>query len=109
MAGRDSTGTVDSMASENPAVLSDYDPQWPVTARRLLLAIQEQLRGIPGIGGALFEHIGSTSVPGLAAKPFIDLQMCILPLPPDDELIQRLAPLGYHRARGSRPDSPGVY
>lgn len=97
------------MASENPAALADYDPQWPVAAQRLLLAIQEQLRDIPGVGVARFEHIGSTSVPGLAAKPFIDLQVCVLPLPDDDELIQRLTPLGYHRARGSRPDSPGVY
>ncbi|MHC2998133.1 hypothetical protein OB08_02340 [Microbacterium sp. HJ5] len=52
--------------------------------------------------------MGSTSVPGLAAKPFLDLQVRILPLPDDAALSPRLRPLGLERARGARPDSPGV-
>lgn len=47
-------------------------------------------------------------MPGLAAKPYVDLQIRILPLPSHDELEARLAPLGFDRARGARPDSPGV-
>jgi dephospho-CoA kinase len=38
----------------------------------------------------------------------VDLQLRISPLPSEAELITRLEPLGYVRARGSRPDSPGV-
>lgn len=95
--------------SDNPAALAEYDPDWPTQAARRLAAIRMRLRGIPGAASARFDHIGSTSVPGLAAKPILDLQVTVLPLPGDDELERRLRPLGYHRAAGSRPDSPGVY
>ncbi|MGI6877298.1 GrpB family protein [Microbacterium sp. gxy059] len=47
-------------------------------------------------------------MPWLAAKPFVDLQVRILPLPSEERLAARLAPIGYVRSRGSRPDSPGV-
>ncbi|KTS83320.1 hypothetical protein NS183_15670 [Microbacterium testaceum] len=47
-------------------------------------------------------------MPGLAAKPFVDLQVRISPLPGEEDLRARLHPLGFVRARGSRPDSPGV-
>ncbi|KTR95866.1 hypothetical protein NS220_04580 [Microbacterium testaceum] len=47
-------------------------------------------------------------MPGLAAKPLIDLQLRISPLPAEGDLGARLHPLGYMRARGSRPNSAGV-
>jgi GrpB-like predicted nucleotidyltransferase (UPF0157 family) len=52
-----------------PIVVVDYDPAWPSIARRLI----EEVRA--ACGGLLVqvEHIGSTAVPGLAAKPIIDL------------------------------------
>ncbi|GAB3799486.1 hypothetical protein GCM10028798_12840 [Humibacter antri] len=95
-------------STPNPAALSDYDPQWPRRAERLLAGIREALRELPGASDAGYDHIGSTSVPGLAAKPFIDLQVRMLPLPSDAVLVERLRPPGYRRAQGSRPDSPGV-
>jgi len=55
------------------------------------------------------EHIGSTAVPGLAAKRIIDLQVRVTPLPGEAALLEVLGPLGFSIARGSRPDSPGVY
>src|SRR6202051_2557698 len=45
-----------------------YDPRWPV----LFYEECERLGGVFG-PTATIEHIGSTSVPGLAAKPIIDL------------------------------------
>jgi len=95
-------------STQNPAALSDYDSRWPLRAEQLLTGIREALRGLPGASGAVYDHIGSTSVPGLAAKPFVDLQVRMLPLPSDAALAERLRPLGYRRAQGSRPDSPGV-
>jgi dephospho-CoA kinase len=95
--------------SDNPAALSEYDEEWPACARRHLRAIESALSDLPGANSARFDHIGSTSVPGLAAKPLIDLQVAISPLPDDDRLRECLGPLGYRRAAGSRPDSPGVY
>lgn len=93
----------------NLAALANYDPEWARTAFRLLGGVRSALEGLEGAADATLDHIGSTSVPGLPAKPLVDLQVRISPLPADADLIARLAPLGYERARGSRPDSPGVY
>ena len=50
-------------------VLADYDPQWPGA-----YAEQEpRIRAALGPAAVQIEHIGSTSVPGLAAKPVIDV------------------------------------
>ncbi|WP_460536546.1 GrpB family protein [Humibacter ginsengiterrae] len=105
--------SVDTMTStQNPAALSDYDPRWPLRAEQLLAGIREALRDMPGASGAVYDHIGSTSVPGLAAKPFVDLQVRMLPLPSDVVLIERLRHLGYRseglasRFSGSRPRHP---
>lgn len=92
----------------NPARLADYTPEWPRRAAVLLDRIQGAFQGMEGAQEAVFDHIGSTAVPGLAAKPFLDLQVRLEPLPQETELIPRLAHLGFARVRGSRPDSPGV-
>lgn len=92
----------------NPAALVEHRAEWPESASRLLSGIRDALEGMAGFESATLDHIGSTSVPGLAAKPFVDLQLRISPLPAEADLVARLEPLGYIRARGSRPDSPGV-
>ncbi|UPK74130.1 GrpB family protein [Nocardioidaceae bacterium SCSIO 66511] len=93
----------------NPAELHAYDPEWPRHAQRHRHSVREQMADLQGATEAHYDHIGSTAVPGLAAKPNLDLQVRILPLPTDDALSERLGDLGYERARGARPDSPGVY
>lgn len=92
----------------NPALLVEHDPEWSSRAARWLEEIRVAIGGLPGAGAAELDHIGSTSVPGLAAKPLLDLQVRILPLPSHADLGVRLEPLGLERARGARPDSPGV-
>jgi GrpB-like predicted nucleotidyltransferase (UPF0157 family) len=59
--------------------LTDYDPAWPARFR----VRAAELRTILGDRARLIEHIGSTSVPGLAAKPVIDIVVGIDH--PDDE------------------------
>ena len=98
-----------SARDDNPAALVDHDPRWLLRAGQVLDQIRVALDGLPGAAEAQFDHIGSTSVPGLAAKPFLDLQVRILPLPSDVDLSLRLEPIGFRRAHGSRPDSPGVH
>lgn len=93
---------------KNPAALVEHQDEWAQRASRLLSGVGNAIDGLDGAEAATLDHIGSTSVPGLAAKPFVDLQLRISPLPSEAELITRLEPLGYVRARGSRPDSPGV-
>jgi GrpB-like predicted nucleotidyltransferase (UPF0157 family) len=50
-------------------VVVEYDPTWPDQFARELEALQRAL----GEAAIAIEHIGSTSVPGLAAKPVIDI------------------------------------
>jgi len=87
------------------AVLHAYDPRWPGIAGRLIA----QRRQAAPDRDWIVDHIGSTAVPGLVAKNIINLQICAAPLPSYAELDRLIGPLGYGRARGARPDSPGVF
>jgi len=49
--------------------LADYDPAWPILFEREVTIV----RSLLGDRVLLLEHVGSTSVPGLAAKPVIDI------------------------------------
>ncbi|NIZ91362.1 GrpB family protein [Kineococcus rubinsiae] len=90
-----------------PAVLQPYDADWPRRAARLLAAVEQAVE--PLRVAESFEHIGSTSVPGLAAKACLDLQVQVSELPPPELLDRALAPTGFVPTTGSRPDSPGVH
>lgn len=78
----------------NPVVVVEYDPRWPP----IFEEIRATVSGVLGDLVVTIEHVGSTSVPGLAAKPIVDLDVVI---PSRDDLpfaIERLARLGYvHR------------
>ena len=50
-------------------VVADYDPAWPGRFRRE----EAKIRVALGEAALAVEHIGSTSVPGLAAKPIVDV------------------------------------
>lgn len=56
-----------------PIDLRDYDPRWP----QLFAAERDRLRAALGDTALLIEHVGSTSVPGLAAKPVIDIVLAV--------------------------------
>jgi GrpB-like predicted nucleotidyltransferase (UPF0157 family) len=92
-----------------PAVIVDYDPAWPARARRLLSEVRSVFASLTEADHFVYEHIGSTAVPGLAAKPFVDLQVRMPTLPSLADLADVLAPTPFVPAHGSRPDSPGVH
>lgn len=71
-------------------VLAAYDPEWPATAA----AHAERLKVLGPILTAV-HHIGSTSVPGLAAKPIIDLMPVVTALDALDRERGRVEALGY--------------
>jgi GrpB-like predicted nucleotidyltransferase (UPF0157 family) len=78
-------------SSQRKIIVVEYDSTWPSTFATLQAPISEALRGI----ALSVEHVGSTSVPGLAAKPIIDMDVVV---PSRAELpvaIERLASLGY--------------
>ena len=56
-----------------PIVLVDYDPAWPALYARE----EARIRGALGDRVLRIEHTGSTSVPGLAAKPVIDITLVV--------------------------------
>jgi GrpB-like predicted nucleotidyltransferase (UPF0157 family) len=68
----------------------DADPRWP----EVFEAEATRVRHALGTLCTRIDHTGSTSVPGLAAKPIIDLQVSVTRLDVG-ELERRLAPLGY--------------
>jgi GrpB-like predicted nucleotidyltransferase (UPF0157 family) len=53
--------------------LAEYDPEWP----RLYEREAERVRAALGERVVLLEHVGSTSIPGLAAKPRIDMLLVV--------------------------------
>ena len=71
--------------------IAEYDPEWPelfdAEARRL----REALDGV----ALRIDHVGSTAVPGLAAKPVIDIQVSVAPREPLASYRDPLASLGY--------------
>ena len=56
-----------------PITLAEYDPEWPVLFDREAARI----RVVLGDTAVRVEHVGSTSVPGLAAKPIIDILLAV--------------------------------
>ncbi len=74
-----------------PLVITEYDPRWPVLFEELRVKFSELL----GDMASAIEHVGSTSVPGLAAKPIIDLDVLLASAACLPETIRRLATLGY--------------
>jgi GrpB-like predicted nucleotidyltransferase (UPF0157 family) len=75
----------------NPVIIQSYDPQWPQLFETLRVRIAAAL----GSMAAVIEHVGSTAVPGMAAKPIVDVD--VLLASPDDleSVIARLASIGY--------------
>ena len=68
----------------------DYDPSWPVTYR----ALEARVRGALGEAALEVEHIGSTSVPGLAAKPIIDALLVVADVEDEDAYVPALVDAG---------------
>ena len=68
-----------------------YDPQWP----RRFTELGAQLRDAIGDVALRIDHIGSTAVPELAAKPVIDVQISVATLEPVDPFVVPLQQLGF--------------
>jgi GrpB-like predicted nucleotidyltransferase (UPF0157 family) len=73
------------------AALASYDPNWP----SLFQAEATRLQRALGSLAVRIDHHGSTAVPGLAAKPVIDIQISVVNLRPLDSYSQPLEALGY--------------
>jgi GrpB-like predicted nucleotidyltransferase (UPF0157 family) len=93
--------------------IGPYDPGWPLRYERLAAAIREAL----GDTVIDLEHVGSTSVEGLAAKDVIDIDLTVTDPRAEDRYVPALGQLGYvltvrepsfHEHRCLRLDDPRV-
>jgi GrpB-like predicted nucleotidyltransferase (UPF0157 family) len=72
-------------------LLADYDPEWP----RLFAREAERIRTVLGDTARQIEHIGSTSVPGLAAKPIIDILLVVPDSADEPSYVPAMEAAGY--------------
>lgn len=72
-------------------VVVDYDPDWP----RQFATEAARIRAALGAHVLLLEHAGSTSVPGLAAKPIIDIVLVVRDSSDEAAYVPPLEAVGY--------------
>lgn len=82
-----------------------YDPRWP----QEFLSVARPLREVLGDLALRIDHIGSTSVPGLAAKDIIDVQVTVADFACTLQLVTALAPLDYTLTDITEDHMPPLY
>jgi GrpB-like predicted nucleotidyltransferase (UPF0157 family) len=93
--------TTDELGQLFPIIIVDYNPDW------LMLASIESRNIIEAVGKEFIsriEHIGSTAVPGLCAKPTIDFLLEVLEITNCDLLIKQLQKIDYQFI--PKPENP---
>ncbi len=76
---------------DGPIHLAEYDPSWPGHYRREA----RRIRGALGERVLLLEHVGSTSVPGLPAKPIIDIILGVADSADEPSYVPPMEAAGY--------------
>jgi GrpB-like predicted nucleotidyltransferase (UPF0157 family) len=71
--------------------LAPYDPDWT----RLFTREADRLRSVLGEEALRIEHVGSTSVPGLVAKPIIDILLVVPDAADEPRYVPQLEAVGY--------------
>lgn len=79
--------------------IAEYDPSWPDRFRSERARIGKAL----GDNAIRIEHVGSTAVPGLAAKPIVDIQVSVADVEEESSYLPQLEAAGYH-LRVRQPD-----
>jgi len=84
-----------------PITFVEYDPAWPA----LFAREEARIRATLGNRVVRLEHTGSTSVPGLAAKPIIDMTMLVPDVTDEPAYVPALEAMGYRLViREHEPD-----
>jgi GrpB-like predicted nucleotidyltransferase (UPF0157 family) len=82
------------MFMAEPIIVVDYDESWP----RVFESLRAHVAAALGAVAVSIEHVGSTAVPGLAAKPVIDMDVVVASKADVPIAIVRLGMIGYvHR------------
>jgi GrpB-like predicted nucleotidyltransferase (UPF0157 family) len=80
----------------------EYRPQW----RKMFEEEKQLLQAVLGEVSVKVEHIGSTSVDGLAAKPVIDIMVGLTDFSLADSLVSRIEALGYEYIKKYEDEMP---
>ena len=77
--------------TKSSIIIATYDPKWPIIYE------EEKAKIVNAVGNKVvaIEHVGSTAVPGLGAKPVIDIMVGISRLSDAKECIEPLKKIGY--------------
>lgn len=78
-------------AVNGQVTLVEYDPAWPAMFQRQA----DRIRGALGERAIMIEHMGSTAVPGLVAKPCIDILLAVVDAGNDNAYVPDLEGAGY--------------
>ncbi|HET8660973.1 MAG TPA: dephospho-CoA kinase [Micromonosporaceae bacterium] len=79
-----------------------YDPSWPAQFARVAARVTRAV----GPTALRVDHVGSTAVPGLAAKDVIDAQLVVASIEDADAAAEALAGAGFPRYPGQWVDNP---
>lgn len=102
---------VDGAVPDTTLVLHEYDEAWPAAYDEMAQRVRRAL----GFRVLAVEHVGSTAVPGLAAKPIIDLDLIVADPDREDDYVPALQAAGFalrirepwwHRHRMLRSEDP---
>jgi GrpB-like predicted nucleotidyltransferase (UPF0157 family) len=74
-----------------PIELHDHDPEWTAMFREQAVRMRDALGG----RASRIEHVGSTAVPDLIAKPIIDMVLEVPDSADESAYVPELATLGY--------------
>ena len=77
--------------ADDPVLVVPYDPRWPTLFEEERISIERAI----GPFVEEIEHVGSTAVPDLAAKPVIDIMVGVSSLQDSPILVERLGDIGY--------------
>jgi GrpB-like predicted nucleotidyltransferase (UPF0157 family) len=80
-----------TQSRSSPVVVVDYDDAWPALFEELARPVRRSLAAV----ALAIEHIGSTSIPGLAAKPIVDIDVVVRSPEDVPTAIEQLRALGY--------------
>ena len=100
----------ESGARNDPVEVVDYDVEWPARYEQ----VRRQLAAVLGAMAVRIEHVGSTAVVGLPAKPIVDVQVSVHDVEDEGAYVPALESLGYplrmreagHRYFRPRPGLP---
>jgi GrpB-like predicted nucleotidyltransferase (UPF0157 family) len=93
MKKREAKRAFESKAEMDDVVIVDYNSRWP----SYFAEEAERIRQVFGTSLVALEHIGSTSVPGLAAKPIVDIQVIVQSVADAQSAAPALSALGWEQ------------